>query len=235
MLVSVVVPSHKGRDLTPLIESVKRSTHTNTELIIVDEGLERSKQRNIGMQRAKGDAYLILDSDQSISPNLIAECVVRCRHGFSSCYIPEIIIAKSFFGKIRAFERTFYTGTAVDVPRFVLRLRCTPFDETLTGPEDADWGRKIRGYRTTTKSVLYHHDDVSLLEYVRKKAYYTKSMNLYMKLNPDDQCINIWYRCVTVFIENGKWRNLIKHPILSIGIAFILLIRGVIYYAKRNG
>ena len=233
MLVSVIVPNH-GRDLTELIESVNRSTYKNVEIVVVDEGKERSVQRNLGIARAKGYHFLILDSDQSVSPNLIAECVVRIRNGYSCCYIPEIIIAKSFFGKIRAFERTFYVATAVDVPRFVVRTHCQDFDESMTGPEDADWSRRIMGARTTTKSVLYHHDDISFIEYCKKKAYYTKSMENYIKKHPTDDCINIWYRCVTVFVENGKWRKLLKHPILSIGILFILITRGIIFYGNRT-
>lgn len=234
-LVSIIVPTHAGRDLTPLIESVTASTYGITELIIVDEGKERSAQRNIGIDRAKGDAFLILDSDQSINPRLIADCVYLVAiQEFSCCYIPEIIIADSFFGKIRAFERSFYTGTAVDVPRFVLRKVCPRFDETMSGPEDADWGRRIHGARGTSIEHLYHHDDISFVDYCKKKAYYTKSMRTYIKKNPTDKCINIWYRCATVFVEKGKWTKLLRHPILSIGIVFVLLTRGVIFHGTKQ-
>ena len=82
--------------------------------------------------------------------------------GYDCLYIPEVIIAKSFFGRIRAFERTFYTGTAIDVPRFVRKECCPMFNEELTGPEDADWGNRIPGKRGITQNVLYHYDDISL-------------------------------------------------------------------------
>lgn len=53
-MVSVIVPTHKGMNLDLLVESVLNSTYKNVELVIVDEGLERSKQRNIGIQREEG-------------------------------------------------------------------------------------------------------------------------------------------------------------------------------------
>jgi glycosyltransferase involved in cell wall biosynthesis len=221
MLVSVVVPNH-GRDLTLL----KKSLPKNVELIVVDEGKERSEQRNIGINRATGKYLLILDSDQSISKGLIDECL-EMMNGYSCLYIPEVIVAKSWFGKLRAFERTFYTGTAVDVPRFVRADHCPKFDTTLCGPEDADWGNRIKGFRGTTTRPLYHHDDVSIKEYFRKKSYYSKSMKRYAEKWPNDPCINLRYRVWTVFTENGKWKRLLRHPILTLGIIALLIGRGI--------
>lgn len=227
MRTSIVVANH-GRDLTQL----KASLPSGVEFIEVDLGFERSKQRNIGILKATGDVLMWLDSDQTISKGLVKECEDLVRMGFSAIYIPEVIVAKSFFGKIRAFEREFYIGTAIDVPRAVWMPFCVLFNESLIGPEDADWGRRIRGLRTVSRNVLYHHDDVSFFEYCRKKAYYTKSMKRYAELNPGDKCLNFRYRCWTVFTEKGKWRKLLRHPILTIGIIFLLAVRGIIY-AKR--
>jgi len=228
MKISVIVPNH-GRDLGILLESLKTSSHRVDDVIVIDRGLERSKQRNMGILEAHGIAYLFLDSDHSISPDLVKECVELIKAGYSCIYIPEVIIVKSFFGRIRAFERTFYTGTAVDVPRFVKADHCPFFDESMSGPEDADWGNRIKGFRAISKNVLYHHDDISLLEYCKKKAYYSKSMNRYKKKWPNDPCLDFKYRCWTVFTEKGKWKRLLRHPILTLGIIFIILIRGVIY------
>jgi glycosyltransferase involved in cell wall biosynthesis len=228
MKVSVIVPNH-DRDLSVLMKSLPYGI----EFIEVNLGLERSRQRNIGIEKAEGEALLILDSDQSISKGLIQECIQLVEKGFSSVYIPEVIVATSFFGRIRKFEREFYTGTAIDVPRFVLKSACPMFDETLSGPEDADWGNRIPGLRTISKNVLFHHDDISFMEYCRKKAYYTKSMKRYAAKWPEDKCLKIWYRCFWVFIENWKWMKILRHPILSLGILFLLIIRGVIYYGNR--
>jgi glycosyltransferase involved in cell wall biosynthesis len=235
MKISVIVPNH-GRDIENLTEAIERSPvqeDVDVEIIFINHFGERSRQRNIGINAAKGDYFLILDSDQSISPGLLMECCKLMKSGYSCVYIPEVIIADSFFGRIRAFERQFYTGTAIDVPRFVRRDCCPMFDENMIGPEDADWGNRIEGFRATSKDVLYHHDDISFREYCRKKAYYTKSMRRYAEKWPGDPCLDIKYRCWTVFVEKGKWRKLIRHPVLAICIIFIILVRGVIYVSNK--
>lgn len=226
--VSVIVPNH-GRDLTTL----KKSLPEGVEFIEVNLGLERSEQRNIGIKKSTRPFVLILDSDQSISPDLIDECIKTSMQGIYSLYIPEVIVAKSWFGKIRKFEREFYTGTAIDVPRFVNKAHCPMFDVTLNGPEDSDWGNRIDGKRAITKNVLYHHDDISFFEYCRKKAYYSKSMKKYAEKWPNDKCLSLTYRCFTVFIENNKWKKLVRHPLLALGIFFILIVRGIVYYANK--
>lgn len=226
--VSVIVPNH-GRDLRRLKESLPR----DVEFIEINMGLERSVQRNIGISRATRDYLLILDSDQSVNPWLIYECLELMRHGYSCVYIPEVIVAKSFFGKIRKFEREFYTGTAIDVPRFVRKKYCPIFDESMSGPEDSDWGQRIRGVRTISRNWLYHHDDIPFVDYCKKKAYYTKSMKKYSEKWPDDKCLNLKYRCFDVFVENGKWKKLFKHPVLTLGIIFVLIVRGIIYVRNK--
>lgn len=227
-MVSVIVPNH-GRDISNLRASLSKGV----DLVHIDRGLERSAQRNIGIRESKGDYLLFLDSDQSISPKLIDECLELFSFGYSAIYIPEVIIAKSLFGRIRMFEREFYTGTPVDVPRFVRRKFCPFFDEDLHGPEDSDWGNRIPGVKTISRNVLYHHDDISPIEYFRKKAYYTKSMKRYKEKWPNDPVLNPIYRCFIVFVENGKWKKMIRHPFLSLGMFIIIFIRGIIYCAKR--
>lgn len=224
MKVSVIVPNH-NRDISKLVNSLPK----DIDLVHVNIGLERSIQRNIGIKAAKGDALLILDSDQSISPGLIDECIEYVSDGFTCVYIPEIIVADSFFGKVRRFEREFYTGTAVDVPRFVLKSHCPEFDEDLHGPEDADWGNRIQGNRAISVNPLYHHDDIGIVEYFRKKAYYAKSMKRFKQMNPNDPVLRFKYRCWDVFVENGKWKKLIRHPILTACILIMIIVRGIIY------
>lgn len=232
MKTSVIVANH-GRDLTIL----KSSLPKGVEFIEVNLGLERSRQRNMGIDQSIGNVILWLDSDMSIQPELIKECENLISIGFSCVYIPEVIVSSyrkelSLFGKIRRFEREFYTGTAVDVPRAVARRYCPRFSEELHGPEDAHFGNQIKGMRATSKHCLYHHDDISISEYIKKKIYYTKSMRRYEQLNPNDKCLDLKYRCFDVFVEKGKWKNLICHPILTVGIILLLAVRGIIY-ARR--
>ena len=126
MLTSIVVANH-GRDLTRLRMTLPK----NVEFIEVDIGKERSEQRNIGIKLAKGDIVIWLDSDQTISQEAIKDCQELISMGYKSVYFKEVIVAESFFGRIRNFERSFYTGTAIDVPRGVLKIVCPLFNEEL--------------------------------------------------------------------------------------------------------
>lgn len=225
---SIVIPTHKGdRVLKECLEAIKYSIYKNYEVIVVNEGKERSAQRNIGIDRAKGDYILILDSDQLITRTLLKECVDKI-DTCSGIYIPERIITKGFFGSLRDFERSFYTGTAVDVVRFVHK-GCPKFDETMSGPEDSDWDRNIRGRKITSVSMLYHFDKIDFIGYLKKKIYYTKSMKRFAEKHPNDKVLNFWWRCFGVFLENGKWRRLLARPDLAICLFGLIFIRGIIY------
>lgn len=231
-LVSVVIPIRRGENISQSKDAIYNSTYKFVEIIVVDEGVERSEQRNIGIDRAKGEFILYLDSDQYVSSNLIKECVNLMNCGYSAIYIPEIITTSGWFAKVRNFERSFYNGTLVDCVRFFRRKNCPRFNIELKGPEDADHDRKFKGFKAIAKNCLYHYDGVNLKSYVRKKTYYGKSMRRYHELHPDDKVLDIKYRAFGIFLENGKWTRLLRHPILSLGVLFILIIRGFIYVQK---
>jgi len=229
-LVSVIIPKTEKEDISLILEAIKGSSYTNIEVIVVQEGLERSAQRNIGIKRAKGEYLLILDADQVPGIFLIEDCVKKMKPGVMGIYIPEEIPGDSFFNKIRNFERQFYTATPVDVVRFV-RKDCPLFDETMSGPEDSDWDRKF--CKVTSSNRLYHFDHVGLKSYIRKKSYYSKSMRKYHELHPDDLVLKLWYRCFWIFIEHGKWKKIIQHPVLFLGVLGIITIRGLIWLRCR--
>lgn len=235
MKCSVIIPTTiKEYDLAiKCKESVLASTYKDIEVLIINEGLGRSAQRNIGIKAATGSYILYLDSDQFVSKHLIQECVDLMKSGYASVYIPEIITTKGFFGYLRNWEREFYTSTPIDCVRFIRRDCCPLFDETLNGPEDADHDRRVMGLKTTSKNFLYHHDNVTLTSFLKKKAYYSKSMQAYKKKWPNDKCLNFKWRCFDVFLENEKWKLVIKRPDLFICIMILILARGIIYIVNR--
>ena len=234
-LVSVIVPIRKGEKITNLNKSIIWSTYRNTEMIIVDEGLERSNQRNIGIDRANGEFYLILDSDQYVSILLISECVQILRDfpEINSLYIPEILTTRGFWGRVRNWERQFYTSTPIDCVRFVRASKCPKFDETLIGPEDADWNNRIYGMKLTTNNVVFHDENVGIVKYLKKKAYYAKSMRKYAQKWKNDKVLNPLWRCFLVFVEKGKWKKFINKPVYAVAVMALILARGVVYLWKR--
>lgn len=205
------------------------------------KGPERSSQRNYGVQVSCGKYLLYLDADMILSPSVIEECVEKCEvNNIDALYIPERIIGEGFWIKVRDFERSFYNGTVIDAVRFIrkdLFERIGGFDENLTGPEDCDLDRRIRevGEVEIITAPLYHNERrFSFKRYFDKKRYYSKTFDKYVQkwgrnnLEIKKQ-YGLYYRLFGVFIEAGKWKKLLKHPINTFGVYLLLLGYGAVH------
>ena len=213
---------------------------------VFDKGPERSSQRNFGARKAKGKYILYLDADMVLSNGVIEECVNKCEDkNRIALYIPEKIIGDGFWIKVRNFERSFYNGTCVDAVRFVRRdkfLEIGGFDKDLTGPEDWDFDRRIReiGKVGIIESPLYHNEGkFNFKKHLRKKSYYSNGFDRYSKKwGKDDQIVKrqlgFWYRFFGVFTEDRKWRKLVRHPILALGMYTLRVLTGIIYLRSSN-
>lgn len=115
------------------------------------------------------------------------------------------------------------------------------FDETLTGPEDWDFDRRIRqvGKVDIIKSVIYHDEvNFSLKRYLDKKIYYMQWFDKYIqKWGRCDPIIKkqlgFWYRYIGVFVEQGKWKRVFRHFILFMGMYMLRVMIGMAYLGKR--
>ncbi len=235
-LVTIIIPT-TPKEL-PLAErcakAVKDSTYKNTEVLIVNEGKERSEQRNIGIQRTNSEYLLILDADQVVNPYLIEECVELMETTDAvGIYLPEVVPGNYWFNRVRNFEGEFYTGTCIGVVRFV-RVPVPLFDTTLAGGEDTDWDRRIKGKKLTAKNCYYHYDHITLKDYIKKKTYYATYAKRFIEKYPDDKILKLRWRCFGVFVENGKWKKILRHPLLSLGVLFIITIRGYIWLRRKR-
>ena len=291
-LVSVIITTkNEESNIENCLRSIKYQTYKNIEMIVIDnnsrdktkeisktytkkifdKGPERSAQRNYGMiEKAKGKYVMFLDADMVLSPSVVETCVNSMKEGIVALHIPEIVLGKKYFGKVRRFERTFYDGTAIDGARFFLKsafVRVKGFDENLNGPEDWDIDKKIkqigkiglvegkekvencklknfileRGVNPTKYGVVIYHNEseFNLKKYISKKAYYAKTMSIYIKKwGKDDEDVEkqlgICYRFLGVFIENGKWKKLILHPILTAGVYFLRCLVGIKFLRRKN-
>ena len=172
--------------------------------------------------------------------------------GLSSCvsrplayWIPEVRTGTGIRVKARNFERSFYDGTCIDALRLFHRSvleKTGGYDENLiAGPED--WELDIRVLATgATCAVLKNHlihneKQLTLKRMLEKKAYYTKSMATYQakwKGHPAlKKQFGLFYRFLGVFIEKGKWRKLISHPILAFVMYFERFAVGLTYLINR--
>lgn len=168
-----------------------------------------------------------LSSGESIS-QLLNQCNQGAFNLRNQCY----------WTKVRDFERSFYNATAIDCVRFIRRdkfLEIGGFDENLTGPEDWDFDRRINdiGKVDIINIPLCHNEaEFNLKKYITKKSYYAKSFDKYtQKWGKDDRIIRkqlgLWYRFFGVFVENGKWKKMLKHPMLTLGMFFLRLAVGI--------
>ena len=210
------------------------------------KGPERSAQRNYGVEKSDGGIIGVLDTDMTLSENVISECVEIFEHNekIKALYIPEKIFGNGFFNKVRNFERSFYNATAIDGVRFFRKedfLKIGGYDISLNGTEDWDLDRRIKniGEVSIIKSPLFHHENHTLKKYIVKKSYYASNFDNYFKKWGFDgitkKQFGLYYRYIRAFVEKGKWKKLLRHPILAFSMYFLLFLKGLVYiFSKFN-
>lgn len=234
--------------------------------LVLDKGPERSAQRNLGWRTASSPWVAVLDADMILPEPTICEMLVIASSepcdsasggdgctasGRSSAYwIPEVRTGEGIRTKARNFERSFYDGTCIDALRLFHKsvLEATGgYDENLiAGPED--WELDIRILATGAKCevlkghLVHNEKRLTYRRMLEKKAYYTKSFAAYRAKWPDHPAVkkqfSPFYRFIGVFVENGKWRKILRHPILFAVVLFERISVGVVYLlnkGKANG
>lgn len=255
-LVSVIITSkNEGDVIGNLLGSITKQTYKNIEVILVDNhstddtlkiarkfsitcytfGPERSAQRNFGAKKSKGKYLIFLDADMELTTKVVEDCVrIATTSRVSGVVIPEESIATNFWGKVKTFERSFYSEKGdpiTDAARFFLRqvfFKVGGYDETITGPEDWDLPDRVResGYKIgRSNEKIYHHENkISLLELFRKKFYYGLNAHKYLiKHNIPIISAKTVYFLRPLFYKN--WKKLFSHPILAVAMMWMLFIQ----------
>lgn len=250
-LVSVVIPTYNsGQTIERCLKSIKKQTYRKIEVIIVDEFSqdetqmiakkyaqvfslrgERSKARNFGIKRARGEYVLIIDADMELSPKVVQESVnlIQSRK-FDVIVIPEISLGQGFWADCRKLERRCYYGDdVIEAARFFpkkLILGLGGYDHRLVGAEDWDLHQKIRKKKYKIgriKSKIIHHEGkVGLIKSIRKKMYYGVAFNKFKQRYPHS-----WRRAVirTAFLRH--WQSFVKDPIHGLGVIIMKLSEGI--------
>ena len=129
---------------------------------------------------------------------------------------------KTYFGKKKSF------------------LEAGGFDTQLSAAEDWDLDRRLtkKGEFALIKSHLNHDEGAfSFKSYFAKKTYYSQWFNTYInKWNNDEiaqKQFGFYYRFIGVFIENGKWKKLIRHPLLASGMYFLRFSVGLVFLMSK--
>jgi len=247
MISIIITTKNEENVIGDLLKSLKKQKYKDFEIILVDnnsndktceiakkytnkvfiKGPERSVQRNFGVSKALGEYVLILDADMKLSENVLLE-LSNVKE--KVVIIPEKSFGKGFWVKYKVFEREFYEGEeVVEAPRYFskeLFLEFNGYDKDITGPEDYDLPLRMKkaGIRIGhVKSYIFHNEkNFSPFKSAKKKFYYASKSAKYLQKHPEMAIKqgNLLFR--PVFFK--KWRKLIKHPILSLGMFFVRII-----------
>ena len=255
-LVSVILTTRNEQDVIKrVLLSIIRQTYKNIEIILIDNnskdrtceiakvytkkvfnfGPERSAQRNFGAKQAKGEYLLFLDADMRLTKNVLLECVklIKKDSKIGAVTILEESKAKTFWEKIKAYERSFYNlegDVITDAARFFptrIFKQLGGYDESITGPEDWDLTDNIikLGYKIEiAKSLIYHYEYIpSIFALVKKKFYYgLKSYRYLFKQQVSIISPKTVYFLRPIFYR--RWKRLFQHPVLTTGLLLMLII-----------
>lgn len=137
--VSVNIATYNSeRTLARCLESVKKQTYKNIEIIIMDsysqdKTLDIAKcygikivsaptlasARKVGVNISKGEYIFILDSDQLLDSNVIEKCVKTCEdEGFDGVTLFEktLAIKNTFVEKVIAYDKEIFHSLHDDDP-----------------------------------------------------------------------------------------------------------------------
>lgn len=244
-LVSLVVPTRNSiRTIERCLESLRAQDHAAVEIIVVDnfsddgtadvgrlladhfvqQGPERSAQRNAGLAIATGEVIGFIDSDMYLDPDVVSEVIVRLAE-VDGVVVPEYSLGEGFLARCRAHEKALYVGNPdVEAARFfpteVVRNVGGYREDIPAGPEDWDLADRIAaaGHRIgRTEAVIWHDDGrVSLRDMFKKKQYYGHSIPHYLDVRTEGR-----QRRLTRPGVLAKPGTLARHPGLTAGMVVL--------------
>ncbi len=169
-LVSIIVPSfNSAKFIRQCLESVKKQTYKNIELIVVDNfskddtfkiakeytdetyqtGPERGAQMNFGLKKARGEYIYRIDSDFVLDKEVVSQCVEKCEKEKLDGIAIHNTSAEGlgFWSDVRKIERDTYKDDDLIVGvRFLTKKamdRIGAFNEGMAGPEDFEFHNKF--------------------------------------------------------------------------------------------
>lgn len=246
--IEIIVVDNHSIDKTQEIASrlIKRVFDLKKEIKVTEVKNFRGAQLNLGVNKAKGNIIFFPDADMSFDKELFSDAVDKLTQS-DALYVPEIVSGKGYFGKIRNFERSFYNETSIDGVRFVRKkvfMEVGGFDDKniVFGPDDWDFTKTLKKYkyvlRITHKPLYHHEESLTLMTYLKKKSKYASTFQGYVdKWGKDDEDIRkqfgFWYRYFIVFAEKGKWKKMLAHPFLTLGMFIVRFLVGINYISKK--
>lgn len=250
MKISFVVPTRNAeRSLDNCLASLRAQRHHDVEVVVVDnasqdrtkeiatrfadrvldQGPERSAQRNRGTAESTGDVVVFIDADMVLEPRIaeeVEEAFARDPR-VGALVIPERSFGEGFFASCRELEKTLYVGDEdVEAPRAFRRAVIEGiggWSEELTAAEDWDLADRVRvaGVATgRTDSFIWHDEGrIALRGTFRKKRYYGRWIARYLAAHPREGRRKL---VRTALLRHG--RTLAAHPVRTAGMVLLKLV-----------
>ena len=243
----MIIPT-KNSEMTieGCLESIKKQSYLNLETIVVDKfSKDRTKEiaakfsakiiesqagmshaRNVGIEKAKGDLLLCIDSDMELTGGVVKECVQEIRSGHDAIVIPETSVGIGFWARCKILEKICYLDDEqVEASRFFKRdilMRLEGYDSELEFGEDKDLHLRLmmNGFQIGRihACIIHNEGRLSLKKTFQRKYRYGKTLSLYAKKHPNEAKMQL--RIIRpAFVRN--WKLLVRDPLHGIGMMFM--------------
>ncbi|KUO42818.1 MAG: glycosyl transferase [Hadesarchaea archaeon YNP_N21] len=253
-LVSVIIPTYNSEaTLAKCLESVKKQTYKNIEVIVVDkfskdgtreiaekfgakvfviEARERSEQVNYGVKKSRGKYVYRVDCDFVLEQGVVEEAVEKCEdEGYDAICIhntsdPTI----SFWSRVRKLERDCYRDDELNVAARFLRRNVFEavggFDENLVALEDYDLHNRLlkAGFKIgRINAQEVHIGEPKSLLEIAKKFYYYGKTLPEFTKKNSGKAMRQLNPFRPAFVRH--WKKFVKHPILMLGFIVYQFVR----------
>ena len=255
-LISIVIPTkNSAKTLEQCLESIKKQSYQNYELIIVDgsssdktgekarqftnkffvSAHERSEARNFGFSKAEGDIFLSIDSDMVLEKNVLRDIAKGVKE-HDALIIPEVSYGNDFISRCKDLEKRCYMEDDIVeasrvFPRNVFE-DVKGYDANLVFGEDWDIHSRIKQkYRIgRIKSKIFHStQSMSLISDLKKSYKYGKTLQRYLaKGHPQAKK---WLDLRKIFFIR-HFSTLKREPVCAAGLT---VLKGMEYAAGFIG
>ena len=249
-LVSVIIPTrNSSKTIKDCLISIQKQTYSNIQILVIDSfstdqtveiasslGVridyvkgERTLAKNYGTNIATGKYVMYIDSDMSLEPAVIEQSVDQCeRNHKRGIVIPERSIGRSFWIKVRDFERSLYSNTIIESPRFFLRsdvIASGGFDEQVIIYEEATLPFKLEQLGLDVRCristhILHNEEGFSLKRWLSKKRYYSDTQDVYLQRYERYSKLQL-SATFRVLLFTRQWKIMLHNPDLSIGLVVL--------------
>lgn len=251
-LVSVIVTTYNNTaTLDACLKSIISQSCDNVELVVVDNnstddtkdiarkytnnvhnvGPERSAQRNYGVDIAKGQYAMIIDSDMELTSDVVTACIeqVTIHPEQKGLIIPEESFGKGFWAQCKRLERSFYVGVEwMEAARFFSRqtyLDLGGYNEQLISGEDWDLSQrvgKLAPLGRVNEYIRHNEGTLQLGRTLKKKYYYAQKFAKYLDANKATSAVGSQTGILTRYgLFFSRPQRLLKQPHLGFGMLFM--------------